>query len=176
MFKKASHNEQSRAQRAAEFGHVNEHGIDPEVFARTRDERERRRNDLVFAKKEIEMKNADLKRQIAAATARYKSGSIGALGYASFKALTDAYDRGRVQLLAIEKELSELKQQKQTAASQSHHAWIEQRHKKRLSFEYVFVEVAKENLAKNVWERLSTITIHRIGERYEEMEREEDKP
>jgi anaerobic selenocysteine-containing dehydrogenase len=173
VFKRSSHNQQSRIERAAEFGHANEHGIDPFAFAQEQDRREARRHELINLKQETELKLSSLKRQISQATALHKAKRVGGVGYAAFEAMRNAEQRTLQELRDIEKELSELKAQKHIAKSQQHKVWIERRHQKRLNFEYVFVAVAKENLARSVYERLATITIHRLGEQYEDMEREE---
>jgi hypothetical protein len=155
MYKNASHNAQSRADRTAQFSHLNEHGVDENVF-RTPSDDERARALLVQEKRDLETRMATVNRQISDACAIAKGYRDGRRTPNRQFEHWQADKRLLMTRMAdVERKLSDLRMARLDRVKRDAHA-------DKIRFERAFVRMAREMLAGPVFDRVFTATIHRL--------------
>ena len=174
MFKKASDNAQSRTDRNAEFSRHNEAGADPSAFAThpksrssmSMDALERERILCVNRKQDLEEKMSLCRLQIDRAERAFRDHSENKLSQQLYQKLLNDRDDITARLFQANKEvrannlaLSDLRRVEQKPRLKPD---------RRETFANVFYEIAKEMLATSVVNRITSATIHRIGERLDE--------
>jgi hypothetical protein len=157
MFKSTSSNEQRRVRSEGPSVSNNVHGIDPSVFKDPSSQPEEELEKLRDQYADALMRLNNVKRQISAGQGRKRSDG----SYVDRRVWAKWQDEKLAiagELLEINTRISHLKKQ----VKQANVAL-----KKEDTFDACFKEVAKELLARPVYDRLITATIHRLGERQE---------
>jgi hypothetical protein len=162
MYKKASDGSQDRTERRALFSRTNDHGIDPSAFKDADDlTLSTLRDSLVMEKKQVEAKNSEVRRLINDASAVSKGYRSGALTPPKiFRAWQRETDVNRRKMFELEQQIFEIKSVMRSRAARS-----DAERDKR--FERMFMRMAKELLARAVYDRIVTTTIHRVSEEEE---------
>lgn len=158
MFKGTSANQQSRERRRVTEDRTNTGGVDPSTFKGPAEYHSVRR-ELALAKKDAEQKVSMLNAQIAVARRRYTHNERGQVD----RRTLDRWDAERCNLAAkitgLDRRLTEMK------IYGFQHMEADTK-----SFSEAFKVMAKELLAPDVYNRIITATIHRIGEAEPEAE------
>jgi hypothetical protein len=157
MYKKSSHNQQSRTERTAEFGTRNNGGVDPTAFAVDYDTE---RNRLLCRKLDVEDGIRSAKQREVSAMAAHRAHRETALSYQMFKKIQQDIVDLQTELRDIEKSLMRLKQERRTFEIGRQHSTRE----KRVGFDAAFHMMAKSILARPVYERVMIAAIHYLGE------------
>ena len=160
MYKKASANSQARLSRSAEVSRDNTAGLDPEVFKETAtdelSELIKKREALVTAKRENEIKLSKLSLEIKMVKGAYSTGRAG-ISYDSYLRMETERNNLIRSNRALDVRFQELKAAivRVSSTAQS---------KKHSDFASVFMAVAKELLATPVYDRIVAATIYKFEE------------
>jgi hypothetical protein len=161
MYKKLSEWQQDQSRRAAVVSHENTGGVDPTAFKQTDETKESdgadERDRLVLRKREIEHAVRMLRESIAHAQRQFAKTQQFEPHYNQWIAT-----RSRLinELMDIDRSLMRLRVKFRREKKENE----SQKTTRDLSYEAVFVRVAKEILADPVYDRICVATIHRLRE------------